>query len=222
MKLVVPSKTLPEHKPGWKVWGTTKKNELVGLGEYARLSIGQRLFGTYAQFYHIDMRPQQFSFSCDARSANGELYFKVQFDGTCISDNDRISELLHISDPLDAFVVKELTLQAQDLSESFDAEDDRIFQRQLQELLNPRHGPAFETGPMVLQRVRVTVHLPTELKARGEIEAVMRDLPAKIVLAVSRGESEKAGLLQSAHETWQKFKTINNDGTLDAASQSLI
>lgn len=220
MELVTLSQTLPSPKPGWVIWGRTKKNELLNLGEYARLSLGQKILGTFTQFYHVDLTPQEVPFECDARSANGELYFRVIFDVVCAVKSDRVPELLQASDPLSTFIKKELQIEAQDVSEKYSAEQDREFQAELKLLLDPRRGGSLNTGPMIIQRLSLRAHLPGEVQAREEIASVLRDLPARVALSEARGDTETAKRLRNARSALLEADKVRRDETLGAAAQA--
>ncbi|WP_037309684.1 hypothetical protein [Ruegeria halocynthiae] len=220
MSLVIPLDSLPKPKPGWEIWGRTKNNELVALGEFAKLSIGQRILGTYAHFYHVDMTPQEVSFDSDVRSGIGELHFKVRFDVTCAVTKTRVSELLPVADPIAQFVKKALTDEAHSMAEKHDAMQDRAFQKELTEIVDPKRGGSLDCGPFHIQRAVIKVQLPEELKAESEIEAVMTGLPSKILLAQSRGEDGLVERLEKTLARFQKFQLIQNDVTLDTAKQA--
>jgi hypothetical protein len=182
--------------------------------------LGQKVFGIYAQFHQVDLTPQDVAFSCKARSANGELYFEVKFEGTCVVNKTRITEILQAGDPIETFVKKELTLEAQDISEKYGARDDRAFQKDLGDVVNPRKGGSVDCGPMILNRMSVRAHLPDEIEARDEIETVLDGLRGKIVLYASRGEDKKVKLLQSAYDIGMDFTHKDNASTLKAAEHA--
>ncbi len=186
------SDTLPSGQPGWEVWGRTAKNEYVSLGEYPRLSPGERLLRKYKSFHQIDLREQSTSFSCKARSSTGEMYFTVKFDVTFRLKNDRIPEFLTSEITVKSAIEDVIVQEAQDISEAFEIENDRGYQAQLKEVLDPRFGGSQLVQLFDLVRVGIRAHVPEDVRAETEMLQKIKSLDQRIVTAEADGNKEEA------------------------------
>jgi len=222
MTLFSHSETLPAPKPGWDVWGQTSSGQVVKLGEIPKLGFGERLLKKYKLYYHVDTTEQTRKFDCDARSATGEMYFKVSFNVVFRVKPDKAPELFNRSDAIEAFLRDEMVREAQDLSERFHAEDDRAFQQALKDIYDPRSGGGFLPGPFELLRVGVLAQVPEGVRATDEMLQKSKYLDQRIITAEADGNTEEADRLRRARaegqDIWSRTAQVSI-GTADNVAQ---
>ncbi len=220
MTLVTRHTEMPKGKDGWDIWGRNKRSQTVCLGEFPRLSIGEKLLKPFREYYQIDTSPQKLVFECRARSASGELYFRVHFEVSCQIRKDRASEVISVQDPLDTFVKSELIQEAQVVSEGFVAEDDKGLQGRLSSYLDPKRGGSFDAGPIQLLRVVIRVHIPKEIKATEEQMTVLQGLSGRIAAAEALGDTAEADRLRKARLALREEDRLIRGDILDASEDA--
>ncbi len=149
------------------------------------------------------------------------MYFTVKFDVTFRLKNDRIPEFLTSEITVKSAIEDVIVQEAQDISEAFEIENDRGYQAQLKEVLDPRFGGSQLVQQFDLVRVGIRAHVPEDVRAETEMLQKIKNLDQRIVTAEADGNKEEANRLRDARNAWAEASQVRAQHSIGNATLAL-
>lgn len=111
--------------------------------------------------------------------------------------------------------------EAQDISEGFEIENDRGYQAQLKEALDPRFAGSQLVPMFDLVRVNLRAHVPDDVRAETEMWQKIKNLDQRIVTAEADGNKEEANRLREARNAWAEASQVRAEHSIGNANLAL-
>jgi len=219
MSLVEEFAILPGPRNGWVTLGRTQRGEVLVIGKVPRLTLGERLLGTYRVFYQVDQRNTTLTRVIEPRSATGRLRFKVT-----LSVDVRVSDPVRlVAEELDPamLVMRPLELTVIDCADDYEVRDYQSLQRDLRRKLDPGLTMNEPGGAFHVERVSVTVDADEKVALVPDQVALLQNLELQIAGAKAEGNALRAQNLTEALQSLTEARNRTQRGVLGGADLAL-
>jgi hypothetical protein len=219
MTLVEEFSSLPEPRNGWVSLGRTRQGEVLLIGKVPRLTLGERLRGTYRVFYQVDLRSTTITRVIEPRSATGRLKFRV----TLSVDLRVIDPVRLVAEELDPamVVIRPLELSVIDCADEYDVRDYQSLQRDLRRRLDPSLRIKEPSAAFLVERVSITVEADEKVALVPDQVALLQNLELQIASAKAEGNLLRSQNLTGALQSLTEARNRTQRGVLVGADLAL-
>ena len=210
---------LPAPKPGWVTLGMTKNGQIHDFGGSRKMTLGERLLGKFASFFHVDKTSQTQALTLAALSATGryefpikvEIDFKIQDAAAFVEQEDAVEKSL----------MAHLRRAIYPVAKTTQADDFNLLENTLTQQLDPgRSGPS-TYGMFEVTAVAVDVQPPEGYSLSSSDKDDVANLELRTAARLARGEKEGAENLKTANESIRETLRRQQFSEMDLYSDNL-
>lgn len=212
--------SLDVNRRHWDTYGKTKKNQVVSLGNPARISIGERLTRKYVRFYQVHTGWSREQSTIEAISSVGEMKFHVTLEVTFRIDKTKAVDAVLDGIDLEETLLRPLGLAIRKYAKQYRPEDYKRFESEAESQIKSEAAGIARSGPFEINTIEVLVKRDENVADRDEIQMIVDTVRARLVKETHDGNTAKVAALTDTLNIMRTLQSDKHGETIDVAERA--